>query len=103
MANEDYYGSDLKFLVEPSASGFVKERDNFDVTISRGNIERTWEKSELSMDVEGNYYVCFSTEDFGAGQYYMTVVTHTPDDDFDDGFRDEIDQIALINVKKPKK
>ena len=103
MANEDYYGSDLKFLVEPSASGFLKARDEFEVTISRGNIERTWDKSELSVDVEGNYYVCFSTNDFGAGQYYITIVTHTPDDDFDDGFRDEIWQMPLLTVKKPKK
>lgn len=103
MSEESYYGDDLKWLVEPSASGFMKERDDFDVTVSRGSAERTWSKSELSVDADGNYYVCFSTLDFGPGQYYMTITTHTPDDDFDDGYRDEIFQLPLVNVKKPKK
>lgn len=100
---EDYIGTDLKFLVEPSASGFDKARDEFEVTISRGQTERTFSKSELSVDRDGNYYVCFSTDDFGTGQYYITIITHTPDDDFDDGYRDEIYQQPLVNVKKKKK
>lgn len=83
MSEESYYGDDLKWLVEPSASGFMKERDDFDVTVSRSSVERTWSKSELSVDTDGNYYVCFSTLDFGPGQYYMTITTHTPDNDFD--------------------
>lgn len=103
MKNEDYYGTDLKFLVEPSASGFLKGRDDFEVTISRGSTERTWSKSELVVDLDGNYYVCFSTNDFGNGQYYITVTTHTPDDDFEDGYRDEIWQAPLIEIKKPRK
>lgn len=104
MTNENgYFGDDLKFLVEPSATGFDITRDEFYVTVSRGSKEHTWEKSELSIDSSGNYYVCFSTTEFGYGLYYMTITTRTPDDDFDDGFRDEIFQLELIDIKKPKK
>lgn len=99
----DYIGTDLKFLVEPSTSGFDKMRDEFEVTITRGSVEKTFSKSELAMDEQNNFYVCFSTEEFGAGQYYITITTHTPDEDFDDGFRDDIQQYPLINVLKPKK
>ena len=37
----DYIGTDLKFLVEPSTSGFDKTRDEFEVTITRGSVEKT--------------------------------------------------------------
>ena len=102
----DYIGSDLKYIVEPTADGFDKDRDDWEVTISRGAIERTFSKSELAMetvDSKHNYYVCFSTEDFGVGQYYITVTTHTPDEDFDDGFREDVQQYPLIKVIKKKK
>lgn len=99
----DYIGSDLKFLVEPTASGFDKTRDEFEVTITRGSVEKTFYKSELAMDEQNNFYVCFSTDDFGAGQYYITVTTHTPDDDFDDGFREDVVQYPLIKIEKRKK
>lgn len=99
----DYIGSDLKFIVEPQADGFDKTTDEFEVTITRGSVARTFTKSELVMDEENNYYVCFSTEEFGAGQYYITITTHTPDDDFDDGFRTDVQQYPLIKILKPKK
>lgn len=106
MDNKIYVGGDLKFIVEPEADGFDKDRDEWEVTISRGSVEHTFSKSELAMetvDQKNNYYVCFSTEEFGAGQYYITVTTHTPDEDFDDGFRDEPMQYALCKVEKLKK
>ena len=99
----DYIGTDLKFIVEPSAPGFDKVRDEFEVKISRGDTSRTFSKSELVVDEQNNYYVCFSTEEFGLGQYYITIFTHTPDEDFEDGFRDEIWQGVLCKIEKLKK
>jgi len=98
-----YIGSDLKFLVEPSAAGFDKLRDDWEVTVSRGSKTQTWTKAELVVDEENNYYVCFSTVDFGPGQYYITVATHTPDEDFEDGMRDEKVQYPLCVVERLKK
>ena len=99
----DYIGTDLKFLVEPSAAGFVKTRDEFEVVITRGSVEKKFYKSELAVDEQDNYYVCFSSEEFGAGQYYITIITHTPDEDFDDGFREDVKQYPLVNIQKTKK
>lgn len=98
----DYIGTDLKFLVEPTADGFNKVRDEWEVTISRGQNERTFSKSELAKDEQDNFYVCFSTDYFGVGQYYITVTTHTPDEDFEDGFRDDIQQYPLCKIEKQK-
>ena len=98
----DYFGSRLKFLVEPSADGFVKTRDNFIVTISCGEKKQEWEKDELIVDEHDNYYVPVDTEFFGTGVYIITVKTFTPDEDFDDGFRIGIDQMELCNILKPR-
>lgn len=103
MAESIHIGSDLKFLVEPTADGFNKNRDEWEVIISRGSTERTFSKSELAVDEHDNYYVCFSTEVFGYGQYYITFITHTPDEDFEDGFREDIVQYPLCKVEKLKK
>jgi len=104
VTNYDFLGNDLKFIIEPESFGFDKDEDEFEVTISRGSAhERTFKKEELVRDDEGNYYVCFNTEDFGTGKYMITVTAHIPDEDFDDGYRDEITQLELINIKKPRK
>ena len=104
VAEFDYVGSDLKFLVEPSATGFDKEEDDWEVIISRGSgKELVFNKEDLAKDGEGNFYVCFSTEGLGSGQYMITVIAHVPDNDFEDGFREEVENLALINIKKVKK
>ena len=94
----DFLGSNLKFLVEPSASGFDKSRDNFTVTISSQKKSRTWEKVDLILDQQGNYYVPVDTAFFGTGIYLITVKTYTPDDDFDGGIRVGIEQMELCNI-----
>ena len=100
----DYVGTDLKFLVEPTATGFDKEEDDWEVIISRGNgKELHFDRDDLAKDDEGNFYVCFSTSEFGSGLYMITVIAHVPDNDFEDGFREEVENIALINIKKTKK
>ena len=101
--DKDYVGSDLKFLIDVTSTGFDKERDEFEVTVSRGQREKTFHKDELVVDEHGDYYLCFSTNDFGPGLYRLTVTTHVPDDDFDDGIRDEVTQLELVQVKMPKK
>ena len=98
MAESAYIGTDLKFLVEPTATGFNPATDQFEVTISCGEVSQTWTKSQLATDTHGNYYVCFSTSTFGNGIYYITVVTHTPDSDFTDGYREDVVPKPLIKV-----
>lgn len=101
---KDFVGTDLKFLVEPSATGFDKETDDWEVIVSRGKgRELHFDRDDLAKDGQGNFYVCFSTEAFGSGLYMITVIAHVPDDDFEDGYRDEVENFALINIGKIKK
>lgn len=100
----DFVGTDLKFLVEPSASGFDKEEDDWEVIVSKGKgKEFHFDRDDLAKDDQGNFYVCFSTEVYGSGKYMITVIAHIPDNDFEDGYREEVENAALINVKKIKK
>lgn len=103
-SDRDYIGTDLKFIIDVRASGFDKTVDEFEVIVSRGSgKEQKFTKDELAQDDEGNYYLCFSTEDFGTGLYMLTVIAHVPDDDFEDGFREEVTQMELVNIKKLRK
>lgn len=104
IAQYDYVGTDLKFLVEPETSGFDKTEHDWEVEVSRGNGRSfLFHRDELARDADDNFYVCFSTETYGSGLYMITIYTHTPDVDFPDGMRDEVFNAALINIKKPKK
>lgn len=104
IAEFDYVGTDLKFLVEPTASGFNKTEDDWEVEVSRGNGKVFhFDRDDLARDEEDNFYVCFSTETYGSGLYMITIIAHVPDVDFEDGYREEVENLALINIKKPKK
>lgn len=100
--NNEPLGIDLKYLVNPTATGFDKNRDEWEVDITNGKAVLHFDKSDLIVE-QGNYYVCFSTKDLGVGQYYITVTAHIPDSDFDDNFREEMWQAPLIPIVKPKK
>ena len=101
--NSDYIGNDMKFIVNPTATGFDKTTDDWEVTLSRGRVERTWTRDQLVVDEENNFYLCFNTDDFGPGLYMLTITVHVPDTDFDDGYREEVTQLPLINVNRLKK
>lgn len=91
-------GSDVKFIVDISSPGFDMSRDDFSVTLTRGAVSNTYNKSDMAVDPEGNYYFCFSTEDYGKGLITATVTAQVPDEDFDDGTRTEIEKFDLLNV-----
>ena len=105
-----FKGTKRKFLVEISSPGFDMERDEFEVALTRGSIQRVFHKSDMIREVytvvedggeveKTNFYLCFDTQDFGNGVLVATVVAHVPDGDFADGIRDEVEQFALMNVK----
>lgn len=100
--NNDLLGNDLKFLIDPSATGFDKFRDEWEVDVTNGKAVLHFDKTELIVE-QGDFYVCFSSEALGQGQYYITVTAHIPDTDFDDNSREEVWQAPLINIQKPKK
>lgn len=93
-----YLGTKLKYLVTIQSSGFSMDRDDFDITLKRGGVSRTFAKSELVSDGE-DYYLVFDTTDFGAGALEASVTARVPDEDFPDGIRTEVHKFRLTTIK----
>lgn len=97
---EDYIikGTEAKYKVSLTATGFDMDSCDFYFTIYCGGQKLTIPKSELIYD--GTYwYLCFDTSGFNPG--IMTVVTTVviPDTDFSDGYRTEVDNTTLCVLK----
>lgn len=99
MAEEHaYIGTELKFILDITASGFSMVDDDFTVTLKRGSTQRTFAKNDLVRDAEDNFYVCFDSAEFGKGIIDAIVTAYVPDSDFDDGLRTEVYKFKLINI-----
>ena len=99
LINEPFYvGADLKFLVELTAPGFDMDDDDFTVTLTGRKVEKVFHKQDLVTDGEGHWYCCFNSTEFGPGVIQVILTAYVPDDDFEDGYRTEINKYNLINV-----
>ena len=98
VTEKAYIGSDVKFIVEPTSTGFNKLTDDFEVLLKKGNVTKLFHKSDMVVDAQNNYYICFNTAEFGKGLIQAIVTAHVPDSDFEDGYRDEVDKLDLLNV-----
>lgn len=94
-----YIGTELKFIIEITADGFSMVDNNFTVTLKRGSYSRTFEKGDLVQDDEDNFYLCFDSSEFGKGLITAIIRAYVPDEDFDDGFRTEIQKFDLIKIE----
>ena len=94
-----YIGTELKFIIEITADGFSMVDDNFTVLLKRGGFSKLFEKGDLIQDDEDNFYVCFDSAEFGKGLITAVVTAYVPDEDFDDGFRTEVQKFDLIKIE----
>lgn len=100
VSNEQtYLGTELKYLIEITASGFSMADDDFEVEIIRGSKVLHFDKTDMETDEQGNWYVCFDTKDLKTGKISARITAHVPDNDYPDGIRDEVQRIDLITVK----
>ena len=107
MAAKDnmFETGDAKYLIEIESPGFDPARDEFEVILKKGSIQKTYNKSDLVEEIveEGgqekhNYYLCLESSDFGKGTIVAVVRAHVPDSDFEKGTRDEVTRFELTNV-----
>lgn len=95
-----YDGSDLKILVELTASGFDMFRDDWSVGIKCGNkIVKTIPKSEAIQHEDG-WFVTVRADDLRPGKIEVVGYAQIPDEDFDDGIRNEVDKDDLLTYSK---
>lgn len=98
MATGVFVGTEVKFKVNITSSGFNMDNDDWSVTIRVGSVSREFAKADCVHGEDG-YYVCFDTTEFGVGTYYAIVRADVPDSDFPDGIRTEFTKVALVHVE----
>lgn len=93
-----YIGTELKFKVIITSPGFDMTNDPFSITLKNGGRSISFQKQDLSVDGQGNYYLCFNTKDIGTGTVEMLITAKVPDSAFPDGYRDEVDKKNLVII-----
>lgn len=91
-------GTEVKFKVDLSASGFDMDSCDFFFTIYCGGKTLTVHKRDLVYDGT-DWYLCFDTSGFNSGTMTVTTTAFIPDSDFPDGLRTEIDKQTLGILK----
>lgn len=106
MNSNVFVGTEVKYKIEITSPGFNMYTDDFNIVLKRGSVQKRYEKSDLIHEVvsedgtdKHNYYLCFDTSEFGAGNIVAIVTAYVPDTDFPDGLRTEIDKFDLLTPK----
>lgn len=99
MIEGTYVGSKLKYAVTISSPGFDITRDDLTIDIRRGGKKIHFEKDDLIVDENDQYYVCFDSAALGPGKVEAVITAFVPDDDFDDGIRTEVAKVELVQLK----
>lgn len=94
---EFYVGSDLKFKVDITASGFNIAEDDFTIVLVQGNRSKVLHRDDLVAGEDG-YYLTVNAEEFNEGIIKMIVSAEVPDDDFEDGSRREVECLELCKI-----
>lgn len=99
---ETYYiGTDLKFKIEITASGFSMDDDDFSITLICGQEKVEYEKGDLFQDGNGDWYILIDTSQFKNGILKMVVTAEVPDEDFSgtDSLRTEMTMVNLCKLQ----
>ena len=74
--------------------------NDFRIELKTDRRKLVLEKKDIVYDdVEDTWYLCFSTNDLGAGDIIMVVYADVPDIDFDDVIRTEVYKCTLCHVE----
>ena len=82
MAEDRYYlGSDLKFKIEITASGFDQATDDYTIDLYCGNKKIAYTKADI-VEQDGNYYLLVDTSLLRPGTMKLVITAMVPDDTF---------------------
>lgn len=96
-----YVGTELKYHLEITGTGFSMETDDFEVVLTCGKVSQTLKKSDMIISDEGDFYLPIDTANFPkGGDMEVTVNAFVPDEDFPDGYRTEINKQILFKLYK---
>lgn len=99
MAEDRYYlGSDLKFKIEITASGFNQATDEYHIDLYCGNKKISYTQADI-YEEGGNYYLLVNTDLLKPGTMKLVITALVPDDSFESGVRREV-EVKNIGVIK---
>ena len=99
---ESYYvGTDLKFKLDVAGAGFSQEADDYEVTLVCNGQRKTVPSEDIVIGDE-MFLLLVDTTRFGNGLLSAVVTAKVPDDDFEAGYRREVDVIDLCTIKRTR-
>lgn len=99
MEEEKYYiGTDLKFKLEITASGFDQGTDEYTIDLYSGSKRITVTQDQIIDDGDG-FYLLVPTSQLKPGVLKMVVTAKVPDGDFPSGYRNEVTVQNLAYLK----
>jgi len=99
MTEDRYYlGSDLKFKIEVTASGFDQATDDYTVDLYCGNKKIAYTKADIVAQ-EGNYYLLVNTSLLKPGTMKLVITAMVPDEAFASGVRREVEVVNIGTIK----
>lgn len=98
---ETYYrGTELKFKVAVTATGFSMAEDDFEIEVKSGRSSIGMAKEDL-IEKSGEYFAVIDTSELPAGTLKLVATAHVPDTDADDGIRNEVAVTNLCQIVNP--
>lgn len=98
-----WVGTGLKFAITITAEGFSQENDDWKVVFQcgRNTLELTKADMSISEDNQGNltFIANVDTSLLGAGVLSVITYAYVPDEDWDSGYRVEVDKQDILNIK----
>ena len=99
MAEDRYYlGSDLKFKIEITASGFDQATDDYTIDLYCGNKKIVYTKADI-VEQDGEHYLLVNTSLLKPGTMKLVITAMVPDDTFNSGVRREVEVINIGTIK----
>ena len=96
-----YKGTDLKYQVTLSATGFSQVTDEYDLDFYCGGSHKHFDQDDLVHNIQGQYFLLIPTSDVNTGSMRLVITLHVPDEDFQSGTRDEVTVTELGMLVEP--
>lgn len=95
-----WVGTGLKFAVTITAEGFSMDDDDWKVVFQCGRKSVEVTKADASIGEDDTFFVNVDTSLLGAGTLTATTYAYVPDEDWEGGFRTEVDKQELLYIKE---
>jgi hypothetical protein len=100
MIDEGYYeGSDLKFQIDITATGFDQNSDRYNIDFYCGEKKISFTQDNV-ISSGGKFYLPVPADGLKPGMIKIVITAFVPDSDFESGYRREV---AVRNLKYLKK